>query len=155
MKTKQLPILFLLESIRTDEFAMIEEAFDEKNEQIQYTLESGFAIPEEEAILCTVGFKFIQNQIPFIKIKISCAFKIEKASWDSVADTEQKQVVFPTEFTDHIAALTVGTLRGVLHAKTEGTKFNRFFLLTVNITELRKDMEHFSMPLPLTEESKL
>jgi len=32
--------------------------------------------------------------------------------------------------------LTVGTVRGILHTKTEGTNFNGFVIPTINVTEL-------------------
>jgi len=147
MKTKKLPIQFQISGIKTEEFAIIEEAFDEKNNQIQYALETGFTIPETEVMLCSVGFKFIQNNIPFLKVRVSCIFNIKKESWEDVIDLENNQVVFQSEFTDHLVVLTVGTLRGVLHTKTEGTKFNRFFIPTINISELRDDVESFSISL--------
>jgi hypothetical protein len=35
--------------------------------------------------------------------------------------------------------ITVGTARGVLHAKTEGTTLNKFFIPTVNVVEMVTD----------------
>jgi hypothetical protein len=38
--------------------------------------------------------------------------------------------------------LTIGTSRGILHAKTEGTEFNKFILPTINVNQLvEKDAE--------------
>ena len=41
--------------------------------------------------------------------------------------------------------ITVGTLRGVLHAKTENTEFNEFFLPTINVTDLIKEDIRFNL----------
>lgn len=128
MKTKELPIQFQINGIKTEEFAIIEEAFDEQNKETHYSLETRLGIPQAEVIVCSIGFKFIQNNIPFLKVRASCFFEIKKESWDSIIDKENNKVVLPTHFTDHLVVLTLGTLRGVLHAKTEGTKFNRFFI---------------------------
>jgi hypothetical protein len=35
--------------------------------------------------------------------------------------------------------LTVGTARGVLHAKTENTKYNRYVLPTINVASMIKN----------------
>lgn len=147
METKELPLQFQISGIKTDEFAIIEEAFDENNKKIHYSLETGWGIPRTETIVCSIGLKLIQNTIPFLKVRVSCLFKIKKESWASAIDKENNKVVLPTYFTDHLVVLTLGTLRGVLHAKTEGTKFNRFFIPTINITELRKEEGDLSISL--------
>ena len=35
--------------------------------------------------------------------------------------------------------IAVGTARGILHAKTEATKFNQFLIPPINVVELIKD----------------
>ena len=35
--------------------------------------------------------------------------------------------------------MTIGTTRGILHAKTEGTCFNKYVLPTINVTEIIKE----------------
>ena len=37
---------------------------------------------------------------------------------------------------EHFAVQTVGTARGILHCKTEGSQFNGIILPPVNVTEL-------------------
>lgn len=140
-------IQFQINDIKTEEFAIIEEAFAEKNKETHYSLETRLSIPQTEVIVCSIVFKFIQNNIPFLKVRASSSFEIEKESWESTIHKEDKSVILPTYFTDHLVVLTLGTLRGILHAKTEGTKFNRFFIPTINITELRDDEGNFSILL--------
>lgn len=36
----------------------------------------------------------------------------------------------------HFAVLTVGSARGILHAKTEGTIYNQYLLPTIDIKEM-------------------
>ena len=45
----------------------------------------------------------------------------------------------------HLSVITVGTARGVLHAKTENTPFNKFVLPTINVTELVKEDVSFDL----------
>jgi hypothetical protein len=39
----------------------------------------------------------------------------------------------------HFGVITVGTARGVLHSKTDGSIFNDLILPTINLTEIIKD----------------
>ena len=39
-------------------------------------------------------------------------------------------------FIRHLSAISIGTARGILHAKTENTAYNKYFLPTININEL-------------------
>ena len=54
-------------------------------------------------------------------------------------------VSFPKGFMAHLAVITVGTTRGVLHAKTENSKFNKYFLPTINVNELVKNDISFAL----------
>ena len=45
----------------------------------------------------------------------------------------------PSGFVCHLAMLAIGTARGVLHAKTENTLFNKYLIPTINVAELIKD----------------
>ncbi|HOV72124.1 MAG TPA: hypothetical protein PLO31_07950 [Dysgonamonadaceae bacterium] len=147
MSTKKLPVEFRLDEIKTEEFAIIEEAFDEHKEKLSYSFTTNFAILKERRILCDISFKFLQENIPFIKIKVACIFYVSEKSWNSCIDKENNQIIFQKKFLDHLVVLTLGTLRGVLHAKTEGTKFNRFFVPTINVAEINKDIKTFSFQL--------
>lgn len=73
----------------------------------------------------------------FIKIQVSCHFKIEENDWNSFA-TENKLVV-PKGFLAHLAMITTGTTRGVLFAKTEGTQFSKYIIPTINVEEMIKN----------------
>ena len=51
-------------------------------------------------------------------------------------DKELNRLVVPKGFLQHMGMLTVGTSRGILHAKTENTNLNQFHIPTVNVAEL-------------------
>ena len=152
--TKKSPIKFRLAGIKTDEFAIIEEALNEQDTATGYSLNTEFGILSHEKIFCSVSFKFLQKTIPFIKIKVSCIFDIEKYSWNSLIDPENSKIIFPKDFMDHVVVLTLGTLRGVLHAKTEGLKFNHFFVPTINVAELSKNVENLSFSIQISDNQK-
>ncbi len=130
-------ISFVLAGIQTVEFAVIKEFYSEnKNISLSINTEFGIKSLEEPVIVCSPEISFLQKNKPFIKIKIACSFSIEESSWNSYLMPDKKSIVFPKEFTDHLLMLSIGTLRGALHAKTEGTLFNRFIVPTVNVVDL-------------------
>lgn len=152
--TKKTPIRFRLAGIKTDEFAIIEEALNEQDAATGYSLNTEFGILNHEKILCSISFKFLQKTIPFMKIKVSCIFDLEETSWNSLIDLENSKIILPKDFMDHIVVLTLGTLRGVLHAKTEGLKFNHYFVPTINVAELSKNVENLSFSIKIPDNSK-
>ena len=61
-------------------------------------------------------------------------FKIEDKSWGGFI--KKKEIIFPKAFVAHMAMITVGTSRGILHSKTEGTPYNELILPTLNVADM-------------------
>ena len=49
---------------------------------------------------------------------------------------EANSLTIPKGFLNHMAMLTIGTTRGILHAKTENTSFNTFVVPPINLSDL-------------------
>lgn len=133
MKTEN--ILFKLSRIQTEQFATIPGIKIEEEIVISASIEFGME-KVTNIILCTVAFNFISKEQSFIIIQVRCEFSVVEETWKSNYRLKEKKYVFPAKFMQHLGVITVGTARGVLHAKTEGTEFNRFFLPTVNLHEM-------------------
>lgn len=63
-----------------------------------------------------------------------CAFKISEDDWAEMA-REDGRTTLPKGFLCHIAMHTVGTVRGILHVKTENTPFNRYILPVIDVEQ--------------------
>ena len=61
-------------------------------------------------------------------------FCIEPNDWDTFIN--EVAIIVPKSVITHFCVLTVGTVRGILHSKTEGTNYNGFVVPTINVTEL-------------------
>ena len=134
--TKEANVGFGLRKILTEQFAIIENSFIE-NETIQLAFGLQFAIDAANRMIgCSTNFQFQINESPFIILKIKVEVEVEEAAWDRFVVDNQQSIVFAKDFMRHIAVITIGTARGVLHAKTENTDFNKYFLPTVNVEEL-------------------
>jgi hypothetical protein len=135
MMTKHIKdIRFALAKINTDQFAMIESAF-KKDEKVNLKLTLLFGSNKDENLISVkTSFQFEQQIIPFLIIEATCFFKIEPNDWKCFE--QGTEIIVPKNIITHFSALTVGTVRGILHTKTEGTNFNGFIIQPVNVTEL-------------------
>lgn len=127
---------FGLKKISTEQFATNENVcFDDESIQLGISIE--FGIDEQHKMIgCASHFQFSVKDTPFIIIKVKCEFAIENISWSNFTNNENNSITFPQGFMTHLAVITVGTTRGVLHCKTENTPFNKYFLPTINVNEL-------------------
>lgn len=125
---------FKIVGIRTDQFAVLEENFVEKKKSDLITDLEFKANKEAHQIVASTTFTFKVAKKPFLILQISCHFIVSDESWNNCF--EGSIATFPKDFMTHLVVLTVGTARGILHSKTEGTAFNRFLLPTINVNEL-------------------
>nr|MBP6230967.1 hypothetical protein [Paludibacteraceae bacterium] len=124
MKKENTQVGFALKGIKTEQFAIFEENYSPKKEtslgtELQFKLDQN-----NKQIAVFLGFEFLQGKKVFLKIQVSCHFKIEESSWNSLI--QENKLIVPKGFLAHLAMITTGTSRGVLFAKTEATPFSTF-----------------------------
>ncbi len=138
MEKKKDSVGFTLKRIATEQFAIVEEAFEEKA-KINLNTNLRFAINKEQRLVGIFSlFRFEQKKVPFLLIEVSCHFQIDDDSWKEFSSVQPSKIVIPKGFMSHLAMLSVGTTRGILHTKTEGSRFNQFILPTINVASLIK-----------------
>jgi hypothetical protein len=134
MKKEQLPIRFTLTKIKTEQFACYEELYDSNK---SFDITSGFQCKlnhDQQKVGVFFDVDFSQKKKQLIRLEISCHFHIEDKSWGSLV--EKEQMIIPKDFLTHLAVVTLGTARGILHVKLEGTLFSGFVLPLFNVTEM-------------------
>ncbi|WP_445710464.1 hypothetical protein [Flavobacterium sp.] len=138
---KQNQISFGLRRITTEQFAIIESSYDKsKDEAVELGTGLRFGFNTEKRIITVLlAINFSQEKAPFLVLEIGCYFQIIEEHWNTLYNAETKEINLPKSIAIHMVMLAVGTIRGVLHAKTENTPFNKFFLPTINVYELVKD----------------
>ncbi|UOB17875.1 hypothetical protein [Abyssalbus ytuae] len=136
---------FSLKKVTTEQFAIIESAFNE-GEDVQFSVNAKYGINEKDKMVAVfVSPAFYQNKKPFLVLEIACHFKIDDDAWESFKNKENTKLTIPVGFIRHLIMLTVGTGRGVLHSKTENTPFNDFLMPTINVTEIVKSGVAFNL----------
>jgi hypothetical protein len=127
---------FQLLAIRTEQFAIVEKDFD-TNTPLEITVNFEIGKDDTQKILSVLLLsKFSYQDRAIIILDCSCHFKILDDSWDSFKEPETNALIMPKGFLTHLAVIAVGTARGILHSKTEGTRFNGYFLPTINISHV-------------------
>jgi len=143
MKKDNTQVGFALQGIKTEQFAIFEENYAPKKEtslgtELQFKLDQ-----TNKQIGVFLGFEFMQGKKVFLKIVVSCHFKIEESSWTTFV--QENSLTVPKGFLAHLAIITTGTTRGVLFAKTEATQFSKFIVPTLNVAEMIKEDASFDI----------
>jgi hypothetical protein len=139
MENKINSVGFALTKITTEQYALIEDGFSENGNITVVTNFRFGAYDKQKLIAFFSTFTFESDQKPFIVIEAGCHFVIEETAWSQMYDSETNSLIVPKGLISHFAMLTVGTTRGILHTKTESTKFNKYVLPTINVSELIKE----------------
>ena len=125
---------FILKYIKTEQFAIFEENLIEGEPiNLSTSLSCGLNAGEK-LFISTVKCTFEINEKPFITIQVSCYYELDPTTWAEL--TDENKLVIPRGFVAQTAMHCAGTIRGILHTKTEDTIFNQFILPPINVDVL-------------------
>lgn len=134
MEKNRKEIEFNIKGIKTEQFALFEENHLDKGKiNLETSLSYGLNTDERDFIV-SIKFTFEMKKKPFITIQVNCNFEIELKSFNDLIVDDK--IIVPNWFIAHMAMITVGTSRGILHSKTEGTIFNKYILPTLNVAQM-------------------
>ena len=139
MEKKADLINFSINRIETKQFAILEEFFIEDKSINLVTAVTFGSNKDLEIVGVWCTFKFEIEDKPFLLVEVACDFKINTDAWKSFLQEDHSGIIFPKGLMTHLTTLVVGTTRGVLHTKTENSKFNHFIIPPINVTELVTD----------------
>jgi hypothetical protein len=96
------------------------------------------ASKEDHAIEVALNVQFTCESTAFIILEVKVKFEIEPQAFQELFITKKKitSVVIPVGLSRHLATLTVGTARGVLHERLSKSKLNGFVLPTIDLTKI-------------------
>lgn len=125
---------FALNKITTEQFAVIEDNFPQDENEIGIGINFRFTASKSQKMLgvfTTCTFQVEEKQ--FLVVEASCHFKIKPQDWENLLNNENNELTVPKGLLVHLATITVGTTRGILHAKTGNTSFSKYHLPIVNV----------------------
>jgi hypothetical protein len=139
-------ILFQLMAMATEEFATFEENLQDGEIDLKIQISSEFGIDaESRRVQTSVRFGYFNNEQPIIILEASCEFQVVPDSWEGFFNKGRTNLTLPKTLVQHLATITVGTTRGILHSKTENTPFNKYFIPLINVTEMFNENLKFDL----------
>jgi len=123
---------FIIHKIETKQFAIVSEELDES----ELTITSGvaFGIDEDNRIIRAMfKYEFISKDKVILILEVYVDFQIEEKCFGKQIKIKDSLVI-PKDFATHLAMIAVGTARGILHEKTNGTKLNEFLMPPIDLT---------------------
>ncbi len=140
-------VKFRMTGVVIDQFAILADEYEKVKEwQVDVDLTSSFSLDPLEAAI-KMKFLFKHQDTKILVLELTCRFKIDGADDFEVKDGK---MIVPSEFVAHLAMHTVGTARGVLVCKTEGTPYNQYILPPINVA----DMLTNDVKIPLGDKSE-
>lgn len=123
---------FIIHKIETKQFAILSEEVDES--ELTITSGIGFGIDEDNRIIRAMfKYEFNSKDKVILILEVYVDFQIEKKCFGKQIKIKDSLVI-PKDFAAHLAMIAVGTARGVLHEKTNGTKLNEFLMPPIDLT---------------------
>lgn len=128
---------FAFTGLRTVSFAKIEAAYKKTGETDLITA-LGFGLDiDDHTITCNTKFSFERKKDqPFLILEIQALFEVDKSDFLTKVKQDDNSYLIAQGLATHFAVLTVGSARGVLHAKTEGTIYNQYILPTIDLKKM-------------------
>ncbi len=137
MDNKSTSIGFALANITTEQFATLKDNLPPEGAEVGIALNFRFSVNEKNKMIGVfTSFAFQSEEKQFLMVEGGCHFKIKPEDWDNMLNTDQTELTAPKGLLCHLATIAVGTTRGILHAKTENTDFNKYHLPTINVVEV-------------------
>lgn len=128
-------IKFRLVRLSTDQFGVLNDMYKPGAPVGVYTKLSFGAEEKENIVVVSASFRFEsdENQAPFIILETKALFHIKPESWECMYDAEANTLSLEKGFARHLSVIVVGTSRGILHTRTEGTALNHVILPLINV----------------------
>jgi hypothetical protein len=139
--TKNISIPFRMVNIETREFAIIENNYVPSQEENFLQIQVNYSVSKESNVIGVIVKIVLEHneRQPYVIVSCSISFEVESATMSKMWDAEV--LTLPKNFITHLLVLTIGAIRGVLHAKTEQSIIGKQMLPEVNVTEIIKQDE--------------
>jgi hypothetical protein len=122
--SSETPLAFYLDRITTEQFAL-RPILPEGGEELLIHSQVRFGITHDpQEIACGFYYSMEVRGTPAITLDVVCEFIFSSASWKNLHINGRLKL--STGFAQELSIITSGVARGILHAKTENTKFNQY-----------------------------
>lgn len=128
-------VRFKMFRISTGQFAILSTEAPQGDIEITTNMELKHT-NDGSAVQVHATFSFNEREMQVMLLETTCEFVIHPDDLQSI--TKDGKIIIPKTLIDYFIAQTVGTARGILHCKTEGTPFNGIIMPPMNVTGMFK-----------------
>lgn len=125
-------ISFRMQQIKVEQFAILSEVIPP-----EFGIETNFSVGSDTAnrlLVMRLRINYCSEERTLLTLTLVCIFSVDAESWNQlIADNK---ITIPRGFLVHMAVHTLGTARGILFAKTEGTEWQNRILPPINVDEM-------------------
>lgn len=125
-------VQFRMSRISVEQFAILVEEAPQAEIVVDSDVSFG-VIPNKQVVAVKFNITFTHEDKKLLVMELHCYFNVRPEDWKKFE--KANKVVIPKDLLAHFAMHTVGTARGVLHCKTEGTLYNQFIIPPMNVAE--------------------
>lgn len=127
-------IQFRIHKIETLQFALLQDKADK--DKMSFSGGFGFRLdPKAGLIRSSFKYEFFNDETPALILEVAIGFTVDISSFRKQIEGNSQIYVIPKGFALHLAMITVGTSRGILHERTKDSLFNAFPIPTIDITK--------------------
>ena len=128
-------IPYRIHQIKTQQFAIFPERLVNQS-QVLIKSDFSFGVNKELTnIKCNTKISYTQDENLLLIIEVTCLFDIDKDASKQLLEAGRIEV----DFLRYLATITTGTIRGIIHTKTEGTSLNLIVLPPINLMDAIKN----------------
>lgn len=126
---------FQMVRISVPQFAMLAQQMPEEeislNTEIEYKYNT-----ETPQLMSTVVFRFQSEPTgqPLLILEVACEFSIHPEDWEKLRKKDKIELTQP--LMEILAVHTIGTSRGILYCKTEGTPLSNLMIPPLNVRKM-------------------
>lgn len=127
-------IPFRIRQIKTHQFAMFPDLLV-NGEEVKVESEFSFGVNNEiNDIICNTKLSYTQDDKLLLTTEVHCYFEISEEGTSQLKQQGRIEVCFLR----YLATIATGTVRGIIHTKTENTALNPVVLPPLNLVEAIK-----------------
>ncbi len=128
-------IPFRIRQIKTQQFAMFPDLLV-NGKDVSIQSEFNFGVNREITdLFCNTKLSYIQEENLLLTIEVLCFFTISPEGSNQLLQRGCIEV----DFLRYLATIATGTVRGIIHTKTENTALNPIVLPPINLVEAIKE----------------
>ena len=128
---KESVLAFALVGIETMQFAILNEVVEA--EKLAFTASFSFGMDaKQNAVACVFKYQLFSGEIAALVIETSVNFAVSEDDFE-LTIAQKGECVLPKNFAIHLAVITVGTARGILHEKTRHSPLHIYPIPSIDV----------------------